>query len=514
MDDVLIVGAGPTGLALALWLTAQGIAVRIIDKSVSAGETSRAMAVQARTLELYRQLGIADSVIAAGHRNPAINMWALGKRKAHLALGDAGATLSPYPFVLIYPQDQHERLLERRLAEMGVKVERQTELISFDDQADHVSARLRLPDGSEQIRQARYLAGCDGARSLVRHSIGADFQGGTYRQVFYVADVDIKAVEPRGEIHIAFDHADFVLLLAYGEGDKYRLIGTVRDERAEHPENLTFDDVGHTALHSLGVNVDKVNWFSTYRVHHRVADAFRHQRSFLLGDAAHVHSPAGGQGMNTGILDAANLAWKLAAVLKGQAADSLLDSYQAERQAFARRLVDTTDRLFTFVTSEGNFADFVKTRIAPALMGFAYQVDTAREMMFRVISQTMLHYRASPLSEGSAGAVKGGDRMPWVAASMGAPDNFAPLPAIGWQVQVYGSATAALQACCERHGIALRVFAWDAAYREAGLARDAAYLLRPDTYVALADPHASIDTFEQYLASRGLSMKKETGVAA
>ena len=514
MDDVLIVGAGPTGLVLALWLTAQGIRVRIIDKSAGPGETSRAMAVQARTLELYRQIGIAEPVIAAGHKNPAVNMWALGKRKAHLALGDAGATLSPYPFVLIYPQDQHERLLEQRLLEMGVKVERETELLSFEDRGEHIDARLRLPGGGEQVLQARYLAGCDGARSLVRHQLGAGFEGGTYKQVFYVADVDIKDMQPRGEIHIALENGDFVLLLAYGEGDQYRLIGTVRDERAEHPEHLTFDDVGHKALHSLGVTVDKVNWFSTYRVHHRVADVFRDKRAFLLGDAAHVHSPAGGQGMNTGILDAINLAWKLAAVLKGQAADSLLDSYQAERQAFARRLVDTTDRLFSFVTTEGNFADFVKTRIAPALMGVAYQVDTVRELMFRTISQTMLHYRASPLSEGAAGEVQGGDRLPWTGAIAGAPDNYAALPAIGWQVQVYGTATTALKAACERHAIALREFAWSDDYRHAGLARDAAYLLRPDSYVALADPQGWSETLERYLASRALTLTRELGVAA
>ena len=308
MADVLIVGAGPTGLALALWLTKQGVSIRIIDKSTEPGETSRAMAVQARTLELYRQLDLTDAVIAAGHKNPAMNMWVRGKRKAKVLLNDAGADITPYPYVLVYPQDQHERLLVERLLSLGVAVERQTELITFEDKTGHVSARLRMPDGSEQECNAKYLAGCDGARSVIRHQLGTSFDGGTYKQVFYVADVEVNGLEPAGEVHVALDKGDFVLLMSYGTDNKYRLIGTVKDERAERAETLSFEDVSHEALSGLGVQVSKVNWFSTYRVHHRVASDFRVGRAFLVGDAAHVHSPAGGQGMNTGINDAINLA--------------------------------------------------------------------------------------------------------------------------------------------------------------------------------------------------------------
>src|SRR4051812_16607886 len=149
MLDVLIVGAGPTGLTLALWLTKQGINVRIVDKSAGPGETSRAMAVQARTLELYRQLDLAEAVISAGHKNPAVNMWARGKRKAHISFGDAGSNITPYPFVLVYSQDKHERLLEERLRSLGVEVERETEFLSFEDRGDLVIARLRMPDDTE-----------------------------------------------------------------------------------------------------------------------------------------------------------------------------------------------------------------------------------------------------------------------------------------------------------------------------------------------------------------------------
>ncbi|CTP85402.1 FAD-dependent oxidoreductase [Xanthomonas translucens pv. arrhenatheri] len=501
MVEVLIVGAGPTGLTLALWLARQGVSVRLIDKSAGPGETSRAMAVQARTLELYRQVGIADAVVAAGHRTPAMNLWARGKRRARIALQDSAAGLSPYPFVLVYPQDQHERLLIAELQALGVVVERTTELLCFEDRGDRVAARLRLPDGSEQAAQARYLAACDGARSPVRHQLGIGFEGGTYKQVFYVADVELGGLPSMDEAHIALGDGDFILVLAYSKRGHYRLIGTVRDARAERAENLTFADVSQDAIGNLGVRIEQVNWFSTYRVHHRVADSFRSGHVFLLGDAAHVHSPVGGQGMNTGILDAINLSWKLADVLKGRASDTVLDSYAAERQAFARTLIATTDRAFTLITAEGSVASFVRTYLAPTLASLAYRLRNVSELMFRTVSQTMLHYRDSPLSAGKAGAVAGGDRLPWVRTED--TDNYAALPQIGWQLHVYGSAPPALQAWCDARDIALRVFAWQPGHQAAGFAQDAAYLVRPDGYVACAAADASRAALDAYRVSRG-----------
>jgi hypothetical protein len=247
-------------------------------------------------------------------------------------------------------------------------------------------------------------------------------------------------------------------------------------------------------------------------VHHRLAEHFRHGRAFLLGDAAHIHSPAGGQGMNTGIGDAINLAWKLRAVLKDGAPDSLLDSYETERIAFAKRLVQTTDRIFSFVTAEGNFADFVRTHIAPIFAGAAFHVGAVRQFMFRMVSQTMISYHDSALSEGSAGQVRGGDRLPWVAVN--GQDNHAALDRIAWQVHVYGAAGEELRAWCRQADIALHVFAWDSAHERAGLARDAAYLLRPDTYVALADSSAAPAALARYLQERLWRRAPVPGAAA
>jgi 2-polyprenyl-6-methoxyphenol hydroxylase-like FAD-dependent oxidoreductase len=498
--EVLIIGAGPTGLVLALWLTKLGVKVRIVDKTAEPGTTSRALAVQARTLELYRQLDLADAVIADGHRVPAVNLWVRGERKARLAFENIGAGMTPYPFLHIFPQDQHERLLIARLEALGVQVERRTELIGFTEHDDGVSARLRGADGEERECAARYIAGCDGARSTVRETIGTGFPGGTYRQLFYVADVEAAGAAANGELHIDLDEADFLGVFPLAGSGRARLIGTVRDERADRADALTFEDISDRAIDHLQLKVGKVNWFSTYHVHHRVTQHFRKGRAFLLGDAAHIHSPAGGQGMNTGIGDAINLAWKLAVVIDGRADDTLLDSYESERIGFARRLVATTDRVFSFATADGGFADFMRMRIAPVLFPFAVSFERVREFMFRTVSQTMLNYRKGPLSSGLAGQVHGGDRLPWVAID--GVDNFASLSAMGWQVHVYGTARPELSAWCAGQNLPLHVFGWRSEYQAAGFVRDALYLLRPDTYVALSEPAGTPDALHRYFADR------------
>jgi 2-polyprenyl-6-methoxyphenol hydroxylase-like FAD-dependent oxidoreductase len=244
-------------------------------------------------------------------------------------------------------------LLIARLEELGVSVERQTELLNYHDEGDRIAVRLRRSDDREESCQADYIAGCDGVHSIVREAMGTGFPGGTYRHLFYVADVQARGPAIDGELHVDLEEADFLAVFPLAGDGRARLIGTVRHERAEHADTLKFEDVSARIINNLKVEIEKVNWFSTYRVHHRVTERFRKGRAFLLGDAAHIHSPAGGQGMNTGIGDAINLAWKLRAVLKSGAPDTLLDSYEPERIAFARRLVRSTDRVFTLATAEG-----------------------------------------------------------------------------------------------------------------------------------------------------------------
>jgi 2-polyprenyl-6-methoxyphenol hydroxylase-like FAD-dependent oxidoreductase len=413
-----------------------------------------------------------------------------------------GKGLTPYPFMHIFPQDEHEKLLVAKLETMGLSVERKTELLSFTETADGVVTRLRGPDGNEEDCEAIYLAGCDGAHSKVRQTIGTGFPGGTYEHLFYVADVEATGPAMNGELHIDLDTADFVAIFPLAGQDRARLIGTVRDERAKRAETLSFADISDHAIGQMKVAVKQVNWFSTYHVHHRVAQQFRKGRAFLAGDAAHIHSPAGGQGMNTGIGDAINLAWKLAAVVNGRATPALLDSYEAERIGFARRLVATTDRAFTFATGQGALASFVRTRLAPIVLPALFSISAVRRFAFRTVSQTMINYRGGPLSAGTAGAVQGGDRLPWVA--VGEVDNFAPLASPDWQVHVYGEPSDELSAWCSQRKLPLHAFAWQAEYRVAELTRNALYLLRPDSYVALAEPSGSPDAIDRYFGDRGI----------
>jgi 2-polyprenyl-6-methoxyphenol hydroxylase-like FAD-dependent oxidoreductase len=505
--DVLIVGAGPTGLVLALWLGRLGVRVRIVDKTAEPGATSRAVAVQARTLEFYGQVGLADAVVERGRKALAANLWVAGRRVAHAVFGDMGTGLSPYPYALIFSQDEHERLLIDRLAEAGLAIERRTELIGFEETAGHLIASLRRPDGSMETCTAAYIAGCDGAHSVVRQAVGIGFPGGTYAHLFYVADVEASGEAINDEVHVAFDPADFLVVFPLKDEGHARLIGTVLEEVERQHEQLSWQDVSRRVIEWMRIDVERVHWFSTYRVHHRVADHFRSGRAFLLGDAAHIHSPVGGQGMNTGIGDAVNLAWKLAAVLHGRANASLLDSYEPERIAFARRLVATTDRVFTSVTSSGAVARRVRLNLVPLLIPALFALKAARRAIFRTISQTAVNYRGSSLSEGRAGRVHGGDRLPWVPADVGGvnPDNFTALGSLAWQVHVYGEVAPEVAAACGERGLPLHVFRWRPEMGRTGLRRNALYLVRPDGYVALADSGGSATVIASYCDARKLT---------
>ena len=291
------------------------------------------------------------------------------------------------------------------------------------------------------------------------------------------------------------------------EDGRARLIGTVRADAEHQGDSLSWNDVSTRVLEWLRIDVDRVHWFSTYRVHHRVADRFREGRAFLLGDAAHIHSPVGGQGMNTGIGDAVNLGWKLAAVVQGRADAALLDSYEPERIGFARRLVATTDQAFTSVTSSGAIARRIRLNMVPAVVPRLLAFTRVRRLMFRTISQTAVNYRGSALSEGRAGAVHGGDRLPWVTVDRHG-DNFTPLTSLDWQVHVYGAVTGEFEAWCGQRRLPLHVWPWREPFGGAGLQRNATYLVRPDGYVALADGAGHAAAIASYLDSRRLELAR------
>src|ERR1700759_586781 len=257
---VLIVGAGPTGLVLALWLTKAGIPIRIIDKTDRPGTTSRAMVMHARNLELYHQLGIDQTAISGGFEMKTINLWIRGKQSARLPIGDCGLHFSPYPYVLVFPQDRQEQMLIEELEKLGVAVERNTELRSFEISDDGIHTVL-LKEGIEESFLTVFLAGCDGAHSSVRKGIGAGFEGGTYSHTFYVADITASGPTANGEMHAALDSSDFMIIFPMKGDTNVRLVGDVKQDQENNPE-LSWEDVQKDILTRLKLEIEKVNWFS------------------------------------------------------------------------------------------------------------------------------------------------------------------------------------------------------------------------------------------------------------
>lgn len=493
---ILIAGAGPTGLFLAYALVRQGARVRLIDRKSGPADESRAMGVQARTLEFYRQFGIADAVVSRGIQATTAQLKVNGREKLNFSLEAMGEGLSAFPYMLVFAQDDHERFLIDRLSEHGVVPEWETELVSLEQDADTVHVTLRTPSG-ELETTADYVVGCDGAGSAVRESLGIGFGGGTSKGLFYVADVDIA--DSTNDIHVGMAEEALALKLPVRSTGAQRLIGTVSKDVEDKPK-VEFSDVEEEAVRLLGVTVQQVHWFSTYHVHHRVAEHFQRGRCFLAGDAGHIHSPVGGQGMNTGLGDAMNLAWKLAAVTQGRAAPSLLDTYEPERITLARQLISTTDQAFQTLTRPGWLSRFLRIHVMPNVVGLATGFSWTRPLLFRTISQIRIDYPNSALSRGKAGGVAAGDRLPWSPTL----DTHAPLNELDWSLFIFGDADPELIEAAARHGFIVNEWPWTLSAAEAGFAQNAAYLVRPDGHVGLALPDQDAGAFEAYVSAFGL----------
>lgn len=492
---VLIVGAGPTGLILALWLRGSGIPFRIIDRAPAPGTTSRAIAIQARTLEFYRQLGIDRAITEAGLAVRELYFRRKGHVVATARFGNLGEGVSPFPYLVFLGQDVHEKILNEKLRELGVEIERGKELLSFERAGTGALARVRGADGAVEEIRADYLCGCDGAHSPVRHAI-ADFPGGAYEQVFYVADVQATGEHADIGLQVSVSWADFCIVMPMKGA--LRLIGIVPQE-FERKENIVFDDVRPSVLSNTGLEVKKVNWFSVYRIHHRVASRFRDGGIFIAGDAGHIHSPAGGQGMNTGIGDAVNLAWKLAAVLKGEAAPKILETYERERLAFAQTLIRTTDQAFKVIASRSHLGSFARAYVFPRFFAWVTKLRPFLNVMFRTVSQIRIRYRKSLLSEGLANA---GDRLPYVVFERG--DNYEPLATRAWQLHVYGYLSDELRAYAKENNLPAYQLEWNEDAGRKGLVRDGMYLVRPDGYLGLADERQDVAHLRGYFNKWGL----------
>lgn len=402
--DVLIVGAGPTGLMLAHLLALQGRKVRLVEANGGRAKESRALAVQARSLELFQSLGLVDRVLEQGIAARGVSVFRDGRRRVHLDFSGIGRDDTPFPYVFTLSQAGTEEILEKSLESQGVVVERRTVFTGFEQGPAKVAAHLRREDGNVEIIEAKFLVGCDGARSQVRKSCGLTFEGGTYERDFMLADVKVVWDLPRDRVQFFLAKDSLAVVLPLKGSAHSRVIHVGRNPRGlkEAAENLTtkmplgLEEMQREFVRAAGreARLEEPLWLTRYRVHHRCVERLRQGRVFLAGDAAHIHSPAGGQGMNTGLQDAANLAWKLAAVLSGRAGDEILDTYQSERWPVAQKLLHFTDRLFSAITS---FNPLLRWTLGAVLPVFGRMISAGFQprFLFNFVSQLNIRYHPS-----------------------------------------------------------------------------------------------------------------------
>ncbi len=517
--DVLIVGGGPTGLMLANQLGRRGVRAMIIDRHSGPAQQTRAMAVHARTLEIYSKLGIAERALELGRRGNGANMWAEGKWTARIPLGDIGKSISPFPFVLMLGQDDNERIMGDHLRNWGLAVQWNTELTGINQEPGHVTATLKQPDGSTRKIQAAYVAGCDGGHSAVRELSGITFPGAPYEHVFFVADTEATGPMVAEELNVYLWRDGFHLFFPMRGTNRWRVIG-ILPKGLRQRDDLAFEELVPAIRREAGAQLSfkGCSWFSIYRIHHRCAERFRKGRCFLLGDAAHVHSPMGGQGMNTGLQDAYNLAWKLALVVSGRADPALLDTYERERIPVAQRLLRTTDRAFALIVSDNWVAGLLRTRIIARVAAFAMRIERVRKLAFRTISQTGIAYRESPLSKMLPGlpdgAPRAGDRFPWLRLRFQAngpvEDLFQKLDDTRYNLIVIGQPAPSGEALGLGELLRIHVIP-DEAHNAQELARvrisgPAFYLLRPDGHVGLAGTRLDAEAVNAYLAERQMRL--------
>jgi len=415
--DVLIIGAGPTGLALACQLIRYGVDFIVIDRKETTTPHSKAIGVQARTLEIYEQIELAEPLIALGAPAATAKMFAGGKLRGEICFAELGKGMSPYPYVLFVEQGLHEKLLYEHIKAHGKDIRWQTELENFSHDANGVSARLRKSSGESETVEAKYLVGSDGAKSLVRHSLGLHFEGSTFERIFYVADVRLEWEHGHDALQVFLMRNSLLAFFPMTGEKQYRIVGTFPEEFLKDEGDILYEEIEEQIKldADLALDITEVNWFSTYKVHTRHVNKFSEGRCFLAGDSAHIHTPAGAQGMNTGIQDGYNLAWKLALVLDRDANEKLLDTYNEERLPNAEALMKTTDRFFNLAAGKNLFFAFARLYIFPYVGQFLFGLNAVKRFVFPRISQIAINYRKSSLSKSHGSFnVQAGDRMPWI----------------------------------------------------------------------------------------------------
>ena len=478
--SVLIAGAGPVGLTLANELARQGVSVRIVDRTAARTDKSKALVLWSRSLELFDDAGYVADFLPAGFAAHGAQISTGREIIANVSLGSID---SRFPYALMIPQSETERVLEENLAKRNVTVERTVELTGFSEDANGVQATLRKASGESETVRADWLVGCDGAHSTVRHGLGFSFEGSTLESHWALADGHVTGLEPKDRLHIYW-HRDGILAFFPIVGDRWRVIADLGPATGDekHPDP-TLDEIN--ALMALrgspAIVMKDPFWLAAFRINERKVKDYRKGRVFLAGDAAHIHSPAGGQGMNTGMQVAFNRAWKLAMVIGGTAKPTLLDSYSPERSAVGEIVLRNAGRLTEAATLRNPIAQGLRNTIVKFAAGFpALQHRIANQL-----SEMDIAYPDSPLSasgnysvEGPAAGARWPDRLPPGAGgarftAVGPADAVAALAAMYPKLVVAAPATG-------EHARALRLIRPDGYVGFAGAADDgvdaAAYL--------------------------------------
>jgi 2-polyprenyl-6-methoxyphenol hydroxylase-like FAD-dependent oxidoreductase len=524
--DVLVVGAGPTGLTLAGLLRAMGVTVRIIDRQLDRVRESRALAVQPRTLEVLRGLGLAQTLVERGNCASQLRLHADGRVVA-VRLFDVGLEDTAYPFLLFVSQAETESVLNEHLAEQGVHVERGVEIVSFEAGEEAVLCTLRHGDERTERLHARYLVGCDGAHSSVRHGAGIPFEGGAYPQTFALGDLEVDGDLERDVGHAFLGVGGMLFFFPLARPATWRMLGirppgSENDQQRAEPALTDLQAIAD-AFTGGSLRLRDPVWLTYFRLHHRHAASYRAGRVFLAGDAAHVHSPAGAQGMNTGIQEAWNLGWKLALVAKGIADQVLLDTYETERRPIGRFVLRFTDRAATIATSESRILRLLRSQLVPRLAPLVLRSTRARAYGYRTLGQLRIHYRSSPAAEEGEPALrrgpKPGDRLPdarisrdgqagWLHDAVAAPS---------FHLLLCGSADSwdsdRLAAMRERHDglLVVHLLARRAApgalhdlngqaFARLGVEGAAQYLVRPDGHIGYRCRRTNLGGVDRYLA--------------
>ncbi|MEO8573704.1 MAG: FAD-dependent monooxygenase, partial [Pyrinomonadaceae bacterium] len=503
--DVIIIGAGPTGLALACQLIRYGLDFVIIDSKETTTPHSKAIGVQARTLEIYEQIGLADKLIGLGWRAEKARMIVGGKVRGEVDFSDIGKGMSAYPYVLIVEQGKHEKLIYEFIQSNGKDVRWQTTLQSFSQDDESVTAVIKNSSGESETVEAKFLVGCDGAKSPVRHGLGLTFEGSTFERMFYVADVEIDWEFKNDALMVFLMKSNLLAFFPMVGDNRWRIVGTFPEEFAKDEGDILYEEIEEQIKRDaeLKLDITNVNWFSTYKVHTRHVNKFSEGRCFLAGDAAHIHTPAGAQGMNTGIQDGYNLAWKLAMVLSGAENKAILDSYNEERLENADNLLKTTDRFFNLVASPEPILTYLRMHVFPYVAGAAFSMDAVKKFLFPRISQIGISYRHSMMTDhgDSSLAVQAGDRLPYFTVDGSSiydrlrEPKFHLLSFSDGQGENRDGLGADFDEIVDRHEVTIfprvaEIFGTDKSFN---------VLLRPDNYIAAIFSDTSLAPIENYL---------------